>query len=497
MPRDDELDSTHRRQQQRPDDTTERPGVLRRKDPLIGTKLGDYRVLDALGEGAMGIVYRGVHPVLGRPVAIKVMRDKFASEPAHAKRLLDEARAVAAIRHPNVIDVFGFGKTPFGQPYFVMELLDGDALDAYLKHEGGRLPVEEAIELLAQTAAALAAAHSAGVIHRDLKPANVFVVRLGDDTRFIKVLDFGVAKRGTPGELVRPTGNAMVGTPLYMPPEQAAATELGPYTDLYALGCIAYELLTGRPPFDAESLWALLEKHRVAPVPPVDREGVPPALNRLILELLEKEPGHRPASAGVVRRALERIGEQLASAPTRTTGLKAMPEARPTRIRPPPLAFKPDSQPFAATRRSLARPVLLGVLGVISAVALVAVGVFIGQQRRPLEVPVAEQPKVEPRAESRPTPPVAPRPVEPAKTVEPSPPRKVAQQRPKEKPYDFELTPVQSRINNLLDRSEALPNEQLGRVLTTQLKGLWLCTGNDCMKKLDEIEARMQTGATP
>jgi serine/threonine-protein kinase len=136
MPRDDKLDDTHRGDR-RPGDTTERPLVAKRKDPLLGTRLGDYKVLDALGEGAMGIVYRGVHPVLGRPVAIKVMREKFAADPTHAKRLLDEARAVAAIRHPNVIDVFGFGKTPFGQPYFVMELLDGDALDAYLNHAAG------------------------------------------------------------------------------------------------------------------------------------------------------------------------------------------------------------------------------------------------------------------------------------------------------------------------------------------------------------------------
>ncbi len=166
------------------------------RDPLVGMTLGEYVVHERLGEGTMGVVYRGEQPVIGKAVAIKVLRAKHDDDPKHVQRVLDEARAVNAARHPNIIDIYGFGKTPLGQQYLVMELLDGDALEDYVRKEGGKLPIDEAIALLKQVASGLQSAHAAGVIHRDLKPANLFVARLADGSRFVKLLDFRAGEAG-------------------------------------------------------------------------------------------------------------------------------------------------------------------------------------------------------------------------------------------------------------------------------------------------------------
>jgi serine/threonine-protein kinase len=309
------------------------------RDPMIGAQLGEYTVLSVLGQGGMGVVYRGEQPVIGKPVAIKVLQRTLSADPAYVKKLLEEARAISAARHPNIIDIFSFGEAPTGQQYFVMECLDGDPLDLHLAQQR-KLSVNEVLELLQQVMSGLSAAHAAGVVHRDLKPSNIFLARLGDGRRFVKLLDFGLAKRTAPNSGVRPTANVIVGTAHYMAPEQIRQQDIGPWTDLYAVGCIAHELLTGQVPFDAPSVIEVLGlQASTAPTPlRVLEPGVPEALEALVLELLEKEPQKRPKSAAVVRKILERIERQLGTNLTRPTGLKKLTEEiGPTRISVPAL----------------------------------------------------------------------------------------------------------------------------------------------------------------
>ncbi|MFO0598154.1 MAG: serine/threonine-protein kinase [Myxococcaceae bacterium] len=276
-------------------------------DPLIGQMLGEYRVLSRLGEGGMGLVYRGEQPVIGRAVAIKVLRKEFAADPNHARRFADEARAVSVARHPGIIDIFTFGNLPSGEPYLVMELLEGQPLDQLLL-ENGRMTVAQVIDLLLPVLSALSAAHTAGIIHRDLKPANIFVVKLQDGTTFPKLLDFGLARRGVAGGK-RVDQTSIGGTPLYIAPEQARGEPVSPQTDLYSLGCVIYELLIGRPPFFEGSLHVLLDAHAsLAPLPlRALRAELPRSIERLVEELLAKDPADRPASALDVRARLEAI----------------------------------------------------------------------------------------------------------------------------------------------------------------------------------------------
>jgi serine/threonine-protein kinase len=277
---------------------------------LLGQMLGEYRVLEPLGSGAQGDVFRGEHPVLHRQVAIKVLKPEYAVDANHKRRFLDEARAVIAARHPGIIDIFGVGETPDDRPWFVMELLEGEPLDLLLR--GGPLSVTEAVKLLVPITQALGAAHAVGVIHRDLKPANIFVVQLPDGARFPKLLDFGLARRGEAGARVAQT--SVGGTPLYLAPEQARGEAVGPQTDLYSLGCVAYEMLCGQPPFALTDLHALLDAHAtLAPASLHSRGAVVPArLQQLITRLLAKQLSARPASAKEVREVLEQVQVDLA-----------------------------------------------------------------------------------------------------------------------------------------------------------------------------------------
>ncbi len=278
--------------------------------PFPGQQLGDYRVDAPIGSGGMGDVFAGVHPVIGKRVAIKVLKPAIAAQPEFVARMLDEARVVSALRHRAIVDIFTFGTLPDGRPYLVMEYLEGAPLDAVLADQG-RLPPDEAMRFLVQICAALAAVHAQGVVHRDLKPANVFLVPDGrPGGREVKLLDFGLAKRATTD---RRTGQTLtglaVGTPEYMAPEQARGGAVTPPTDLYALGVMAFEMLSGTLPFDGASDFDLMTAH-VQTAPPrlsTRVDGLPPALDRLVDALLAKEPERRPQSADEVREALEQI----------------------------------------------------------------------------------------------------------------------------------------------------------------------------------------------
>ncbi|HZI16612.1 MAG TPA: serine/threonine-protein kinase, partial [Myxococcus sp.] len=280
------------------------------RDPLIGLRLGEYELRSRVGVGGMGLVYEGIQPLIGKRVAVKVLRPELAHSTEQVERLLAEARAVNAIRHRGIIDIFGFGQVPDGRQYIIMEFLDGQALDTVLA-EKTRLPVQEALSLLDEVLAALASAHGAGVVHRDLKPSNIFLVRQPDGSRYVKVLDFGLAKRAqTPtGRSAQTRTDMVVGTPEYMAPEQARGQEVGPMTDLYALGVVTFEMVTGRLPFIGTSPVDLLMKHVEArpPRPSEFLPELPPALDAFILQMLTKDPETRPGAADALRQQLGRL----------------------------------------------------------------------------------------------------------------------------------------------------------------------------------------------
>jgi serine/threonine-protein kinase len=311
------------------DDDGRAPTSLKQRvmDPddeaLLGKKLGEYRVDSVLGEGGMGIVFKGEQLLIKKTVAIKVLKRALAAESSFASRLLDEARAVNAIHHPAIIDAFGFGQTPDGRPYIVMEFVQGEPLDARLAAKGTQ-SVEETLKLLLAVLAPLEAAHSARVIHRDLKPSNVFLQRLPDGTDFPKLLDFGLARYVD----AKGRGTGIVGTPAYMAPEQAKDGDITPAVDLYALGCLAYELLSGRPPFEGATLWAILEQHLTATPRPLTSllMNVDDEVSDFVAELLSKAPEQRPTATQARRevarmlRAREQAATQSEERPRKLDG---------------------------------------------------------------------------------------------------------------------------------------------------------------------------------
>ncbi|MDX2013282.1 MAG: serine/threonine-protein kinase [Myxococcaceae bacterium] len=286
------------------------------RDPVIGTEVSGYRVTARLGSGGMGVVYEGEQPLIGKRVAIKVLRHEIAENPELVLRLVAEARAVNQVGHRGIIDVFGVGKLPDGRQCIVMELLDGEPLEAVMRAfqvQQRVMPLLDALTVLEEVFSALAAAHTAGVIHRDLKPSNIFLCRQRDGTRFVKLLDFGIAKLGVLGATPATRASMMVGTPGYMAPEQASGGTVTPAMDLYAAGVVTFELLTGRLPFESENVMEMLVKH-ASQAPPsmlTVNPTLPTALDGLVQQLLAKQPEARPRSAEDVRLQVVRVRAEL------------------------------------------------------------------------------------------------------------------------------------------------------------------------------------------
>jgi eukaryotic-like serine/threonine-protein kinase len=402
----------------RPSLAAEPPGP---SGSLVGMKLGEYDVTAQLGAGGMGIVYRGVQPQIGKAVAIKVLKPEIAAGTDSVQALLAEARAVNSIRHPGIVDIFSFGSTPDGRPYVVMELLEGQSLDAVLQGVG-RFQALEAIEILEQMLSALDAAHAAGVIHRDLKPANIHLTQLKDGLWRVKILDFGLAKLTAPGERSTPQTEANVvrGTPEYMAPEQARAQPVSPRTDLYAVGVIAFELLTGSLPFTASNPVELLMQHisNEPPAPSSLESSVPEAFEHLILRLLSKSQEERPGSALEVRRELLKLKKQLIEGGT-------LIRKRPTAPRPSKAtaeALAPTAPTPVPPRAPAAKKGAVLIGGLVGLVALLGVGVFFIPSRQAAPVTPAIVPaKPEPKPEPEPEPVPVPVPVLKAETTPPLP----------------------------------------------------------------------------
>ena len=269
---------------------------------------GRYEVLEVLGEGGMGRVYKVRHQSLGRTFAMKVLRRDLAGDEELAARFLREARATAAVKHAGIVEITDFGQTAEGLPFFAMEMLEGQTLGQLIA-AGGPLPAGPAARIVRHVAMALGAAHEAGVVHRDLKPDNVFLLGdvLGPSVE-IRVVDFGAAKIIGSSRITR-TG-VVFGTPHYMSPEQASGREIDHRADIYALGVVMYEAFTGRVPFEADTYMGVLTQHMfVTPLPPSQVTAAARelgALEEITLRCLEKDPGRRFASMEDLAGALDR-----------------------------------------------------------------------------------------------------------------------------------------------------------------------------------------------
>jgi serine/threonine protein kinase len=276
-------------------------GIPREEDLAPGTMIGEYCVEGKLGEGGMATVFAATQPLIGKKVAIKVISRRLCADLHAVERFIGEARTVNQIQHPNLVDIFAFGVLPDGRAYLVMEWLQGDTLQSHLARQ--RLPAAQGIEILLQIVDALEAAHEKGVVHRDLKPANVFLVeRRGNTEQSVKLLDFGIAKLADSDASVPKTRSGVaMGTAGYMSPEQARGKNVDHRTDIYALGCVAYEVMLGQVPFLADTAIDILAMH-LASAPPPPRSlwpDIPATLANVLVEMLAKEPDKRPSLAMV------------------------------------------------------------------------------------------------------------------------------------------------------------------------------------------------------
>jgi serine/threonine-protein kinase len=281
-------------------------------DPFIGTTIaGRYLVEELLGVGGMGSVYRARHQFIGRDVALKFLDPSLTKNERLRKRFLGEARAANQINHEHIIDITDFGETEDGIVYMVMEYLEGHSLEDDI--EKGPLELRRALRIALQVALGLGRAHELGVVHRDIKPGNIYLTPRRLDRDFVKVLDFGVARIEHDARI---TGqNMIVGTPEYIAPEQIRSTGATPLSDLYSLGCVLFEMLTGRIPFEGKTT-VLLVKHinDPPPLPSSLSPGLPPEVDRLVMRLLQKKPEARHRDAYHLVDDLQRLLDALPGA---------------------------------------------------------------------------------------------------------------------------------------------------------------------------------------
>jgi serine/threonine protein kinase len=299
---------------------------------LAGQTIGNYKVVQQIGEGGMGVVYLAEHPVIGRKVAIKLLHATFAKDSDTVARFFNEARAIHTIAHPNIVEILDFGQTSDGQPYFIMEFLQGEPLADRISR--GAVPPADAVAIVTQICDALQAAHDKHIVHRDLKPHNVYL--LGNPTKpLVKILDFGVAKISTGwdtsqsgGRSVKTRTGSLMGTPLYMSPEQCRGSgKLDHRTDIYSLAVILFEMISGRPPFTAEGVGELFAKHMLEPAPSLAEFAprTPPHIVKAVARALAKDLDDRFADMKAFRDALNGQAEPAAAEPPRPRRVATQP----------------------------------------------------------------------------------------------------------------------------------------------------------------------------
>jgi serine/threonine protein kinase len=269
-----------------------------------GMQVGEYKVDKKIGEGGMGAVYSATHPMIGKRAAIKVISTALGTDASAVNRFVQEARSVNQIGHPNIVDVFAFGTLPDGRNYFIMEYLQGESLADRIQRVA--MPLGEALEILDQVADALEAAHEKQIVHRDLKPDNVYLAAVRGGRTLVKLLDFGIAKLAAPegpgsGGVQKTRTGMMMGTPGYLSPEQARGKDVDHRTDVYALGCMLFEIACGRLPFIADNAMDIVLMHMTTP--PIRASAVwpeiPAPLDDLIVRMLEKDASLRPTLTDV------------------------------------------------------------------------------------------------------------------------------------------------------------------------------------------------------
>ena len=393
-----------------------------------GAEVGEFLIETPIGVGGMGTVYGARHRLIGKRAAIKVLNARYAADPQAIERFVLEAQAVNQIGHPNIVDIFAFGTLPDGRSYMAMEWLLGETLGERL--ERGRMRLAEQLLILDGVVRALAAAHGAKVIHRDLKPDNVFLVGGGDEPMRVKLLDFGIAKLTGDLSTSRTQTGMVVGTPLYLSPEQARGTGVDGRTDLYALGAMAFEMACGQPPYPTGSAVEILASHIAAPVPHPSRvrAEIPPSLDSLIVDLLAKDPEERPGLPEVRRRLLAIANE--AGVALTTTAPRPASTAMPTVSMAAMATTAPPSAEISAVQspptRTGARFVAVAAAAlVVAAVAFFAVGAA-RKSSPPASPPVspsAASPSVSPPVSLPPaSPSVSPPPVSPPVSPPPASP---------------------------------------------------------------------------
>jgi serine/threonine protein kinase len=341
-------------------------------DPLIGQTIGAYRVTGVLGLGGMAVVFRAQHEAIGRQMAVKVLKHEVAADSDWARRFVAEAQVVASLKHRNIVEVFDFGQLPDGRQYLMMELVEGQPLDQYIV-EHAPLPTATALEFADQLLNGLGEAHKKGVVHRDLKPGNVVVVREHNNELLLKVLDFGLARTGAraalteAGEGSSEGASLMAGTPAYIAPEQARGLIVDGRADLYALGVMLFEMLSGQLPFTADSDRALVEAQVWQQAPVLGSlMQVSPEIEAFVASMLAKSPEDRPETADVARRQVHRLILQVRSESTvvRRKGQLEKPA--------PPTPHEKAEPRSIAPRRRWAWPIVAGagvgfaILGVLA-----------------------------------------------------------------------------------------------------------------------------------
>ena len=340
-----------------------------------GTEVGEFVIEQKLGEGGMGAVFAARHPLIGKRVAVKVLSPALAASAEAVERFVREARSVNEIGHRNIVDIFSFGKLPAGLHYYIMEHLDGRSLHDELARLGRPLTFQECQPYMRPVFSALAAAHARGIVHRDLKPENIYVVDQ-DGPPLIKLLDFGIAKLatdGSGGSFKTRTGVPM-GTPYYMSPEQCLGRGVDQRSDIYALGIIVYQMVTGRLPFSAESYLEVLQQqlHSQAE-PPGQVASVPPHVERAIQWAMQKDAAFRPQTVEQFWEALEGKGATIVQSMATMPATGATAPSLPGDYFTQPGITRGPAAPPSAGRKWL--PV--AVAGVV---VVVGIGLFLALQ---------------------------------------------------------------------------------------------------------------------
>ncbi|MBX3128338.1 MAG: serine/threonine protein kinase [Polyangiaceae bacterium] len=346
---------------------------MRPSDPFIGREIlgGQFQILQKIGTGGMGSVYKAAQPEMNRMVAIKILHPKLAGRKDLVSRFRREARAMSQLTHPNTVKVFMYGELEEdGSLYIVMEFLEGRNLNQTVR-KGGPLPPDRAIPILIQVCGALHEAHQMGIVHRDLKPENIFLCEQGGLKDFAKVLDFGLAKvterQMRPGSVILTQEGMVFGTPEFMSPEQAQGKTLDARSDLYSLAVILYEVLTGKLPFDAKTPMEYIQKHVMEPPIPLNKrvpgKAFPAGLEAALLKAIAKKPEDRYQSAEELIAALRPFADARVEAAPR-----AEPPPAPAAIAPMPAIAGPGPAPAPAAARGPG----LGLLVIVAAACLLA-----------------------------------------------------------------------------------------------------------------------------